>query len=256
MEPLLSGWGVAGEITPLVEYSTASLSVQGRAGAAAFHSGFADQVFDRALGVAHLRISKALDSSVSVALEGRSHWAEEGTYPYVGVNALLVRLPLTTWGSVGGLFAEGVETVPWSVGSRLQVGDRVSLTGSMRRDAFDPLYQTPNRTSWSIGVSVAFLRKPTRLLAPVPARYDDGVATILLNADQAVGAVLVAGDFNDWKAEPMMLQGGEWTFRIYLSPGVYYYSFVSPEGSWFVPESVPGRKPDGFGSFIAVLVVE
>jgi hypothetical protein len=103
---------------------------------------------------------------------------------------------------------------------------------------------------------VAFLRRPTRALAPVPARYDDGVATILLNADQAVGAVLVAGDFNDWKAEPMMIHGGEWTFRIHLRPGVYYYSFVSPEGTWFVPESVPGRKPDGFGGFVAVLVVE
>jgi hypothetical protein len=256
MEPLLSGWGAAGEITPLVEYSTGSLSVLGRAGTAAFHSGFADQVFNRWLGVAHLRISKAVDSSVSVALEGRSHWAEEGTYPYVGVNALLVRPPLTTWGSMGGLFAEGVETVPWSVGSRLQVGDRVFLTGSIRRDAFDPVFQTPNRTSWSVGFSVAFPRGPTRMLAPVPARYDDGVATILLHAEQAGGAVLVAGDFNDWKAEPMTLQGDEWTFRVHLPPGVYYYSFVSREGTWFVPESVPGRKPDGFGGFIAVLVVE
>ena len=40
-----------------------------------------------------------------------------------------------------------------------------------------------------------------------------------------------------------------------LEPGVYRYSFRSESGEWFVPESTPGRRPDGMGGFVAVLVV-
>ena len=40
-----------------------------------------------------------------------------------------------------------------------------------------------------------------------------------------------------------------------LDPGVYNYAFVTPAGEWFVPESVAGRKSDGMGGHVAVLVV-
>jgi hypothetical protein len=39
------------------------------------------------------------------------------------------------------------------------------------------------------------------------------------------------------------------------APGVYHYAFVAEDGTWFVPESVPGRQDDGMGGHVAVLVV-
>jgi len=38
-------------------------------------------------------------------------------------------------------------------------------------------------------------------------------------------------------------------------PGVYHYTFRSATGEWFVPVSTAGRRDDGMGGFVAVLVV-
>jgi hypothetical protein len=48
---------------------------------------------------------------------------------------------------------------------------------------------------------------------------------------------------------------GSWTYTVAVAPGVYNYAFVNEDGEWFVPESVPGRKDDGMGGHVAVLVV-
>lgn len=254
IEPSLSGWGASGEVTPLVALRTSRVTAEARAGVAGFHSAFADQAFDRSLVLAHVRVSGALAPSLVVSAEAASHWAEEGTYPYLGGSAFLAEGSLQAWASVGTWLARGVTTTPWTLGTSVALGERVSLTGSVRRDAFDPLFQTPERTSWSLGVSVAFGRPPPPR-APVPSRYESGIATLTLSADEAAEAPSVAGDFNDWKPQAMTLRDGQWTLALRLGPGVYYYSFVSNDGSWFVPESVAGRKPDGFGGHVAVLVV-
>jgi hypothetical protein len=254
IEPSLSGWGASGEITPLVTLWTPRMTAEARVGVAAFHSDFADLAFDRSVVLAHMRVSGALAPSLVVSAEAVSHWAQEGTYPYLGGSALLAEGSLQAWASVGTWLARDVTTIPWALGTSVAVGERVSLTGSVRRDAFDPLFQTPDRTSWSVGVSFVLGRAPAPR-APVPTRYEAGIATITLRADQAVGEPSVAGDFNDWKPQAMTLRDGQWTLGIRLGPGVYYYSFVSSDGAWFVPESVAGRKPDGFGGHVAVLVV-
>jgi hypothetical protein len=255
VEPVLGGWGASGEITPLVAYTTPSLTVEARGGLAGFHSDFADQAFDRSLRVAYVRVARAVGPSLVLSLDGRGQWAPEATYPFVGATALVTRSSFDAWGSVGSWFADGVETTPWALGTRVRVSERLALTGSVRRDAFDPLFQTPARTSWSFGLSFALARTPVPA-APVPERYQNGVATLMLSADGAEGPVLVAGDFNDWKPQRMTFRDGRWTLQVALPPGVYYYAFVSGDGSWFVPESVAGRKPDGFGGYVAVLVVE
>jgi hypothetical protein len=255
VEPSLGGWGASAQITPLVAYATRSFSIEGRGGIAGFHSSFEDQAFDRLLRVAYLRVSHALSPALVLSAEGRTQWAREATYPYLGATAFLTSGSIEAWASLGTWFASGVETTPWALGARARVRDRLSVTGTVRRDAFDALFETPARTSWSFGVSVA-LARPSAVVAPVPQRYDDGVATIGLPAADVNGSVLIAGDFNDWKPQPMKLDRGSWTLQIALPPGVYYYAFVDGDGSWFVPQSVAGRKPDGFGGYVAVLVVE
>jgi hypothetical protein len=89
----------------------------------------------------------------------------------------------------------------------------------------------------------------------VAVRPTGGQVTIRLPLEDARDAPSVAGDFNGWSAVPMQRAGDFWEARLSLAPGVYHYSFVHPDGSWFVPESIPGRGDDGFGGVNAVLVV-
>ena len=53
----------------------------------------------------------------------------------------------------------------------------------------------------------------------------------------------------------MVREGADWVLRVPLSAGVYHYTFQSATGEWFVPASAPGRRDDGFGGYVAVLVV-
>ena len=53
----------------------------------------------------------------------------------------------------------------------------------------------------------------------------------------------------------MQRSGEHWTFTVALARGVYNYSFVNERGEWFVPVKYPGRKDDGMGGHVAVLVV-
>lgn len=82
-----------------------------------------------------------------------------------------------------------------------------------------------------------------------------GSVTVRIPITDAEDAPSVAGDFTGWSAVPMDEDGDHWTATFDLEPGVYQYAFRSPSGEWYVPESVPGRRPDGMGGFVAVLVV-
>ena len=53
----------------------------------------------------------------------------------------------------------------------------------------------------------------------------------------------------------MEREGDEWVVRLPLAPGAYRYAFRSATGEWFVPSSTPGRRDDGMGGHVAVLMV-
>jgi hypothetical protein len=89
----------------------------------------------------------------------------------------------------------------------------------------------------------------------VPAAYENGQATIELAAAHSATAPMIAGDFTNWQPRPMQRSGDSWIYRAALPPGVYNFSFVDAQGKWFVPEAYPGRKADGMGGVVAVLVV-
>jgi hypothetical protein len=75
----------------------------------------------------------------------------------------------------------------------------------------------------------------------------------LLDADGA--APSVAGEFSEWRPTTMTRAGDVWILDLPLESGVYRFSFVSASGEWFVPERYPGRIDDGFGGWVALLVV-
>jgi hypothetical protein len=141
------------------------------------------------------------------------------------------------------------------VGGSLNLHPRVALRVDARRDSYDPLYLRAPQTVWSFGVSIP-LGRSARVALPVPAVYADGRATIRLPLSEAERAPSVAGDFNGWQPAPMQHTRDGWAYSVSLPPGVYHYAFVSEGGEWFVPESVAGRKDDGMGGHVAVLVVQ
>jgi hypothetical protein len=128
------------------------------------------------------------------------------------------------------------------------------VCAAVQQFAPDPLYWILARRGWSIGITRTFGGSTSPV--PLASSADPNGVLIRLNAADVDGAsVSVAGDFNGWKPVPMALDGREWQLRMPLAPGVYHYAFRSERGQWFVPESVPNRRDDGMGGFVAVLVV-
>jgi hypothetical protein len=180
---------------------------------------------------------------------------EGDTHVQGGLTVQLAGERALAWGSVGHWFSDEAAGTPWSAGIRLAVSSRIGIAASARHVPFDPLHLAPPQTTWSTGLAMALGARPTPP-APVPATYLDGLATIQLPVSEARGAPLVAGDFNDWQPAPMQQAGDTWVITIPVEPGVYHYAFVTREGEWYVPESVPGRRDDGMGGHVAVLVVQ
>lgn len=192
----------------------------------------------------------------TLTVEGDARWvhASEGTYPFVGATLAYQASPVQVWGQVGKWLATDLSERVWALGSSVGLGVRTSVWASVRQEAPDPLYWNPSRRSWGIGLTQRLGRVPAPLVAV--ERSQAGTVVVRLRATEAPeGAVSIAGDFNNWQPAAMQREGGEWIIRLPLAPGVYNYTFRSATGDWFVPPSTAGRRDDGMGGYVAVLVV-
>jgi len=249
----LSGAGAGVELMAGGFAGSPSLRLESRAGVAAQRSTLGGVLQERALPTADARLS-LLFAPVTIRAETRG-WADNGvTHAYVGGTLQYGRGPLQLWGSLGQWVAGGVPGGTWSAGGSAAIGPQLELQVGGRGNAFDPLYHSSTETSFWAGLSMrvggARLGRP-----PVPGRAPDGRAVIRISARSIKGTPSIAGDFTGWKPVPMQRQGSHWTYTTRLDPGVYHYAFVGEDGTWFVPESVPGRQDDGMGGHVAVLVV-
>lgn len=254
--PKLSGQGTGGEAAAGMFATVGPVRLETRLGAAAQASKLAGVSQQRLLPLADARLSLA-KLPLSLSAEARGWSATEGRHVYAGVNAQIVGGPLVVWGSAGQWLQGGTSAIPWTGGVSIAVGERLSFQVSARGNAFDPLYRTETGLSVAAGTSIR-LGGPARRVperAPVPAAYDDGRALLRIRTADAAGRPAIAGDFTDWKPQPMRRDGDHWTFAVDLAPGVYHYAFVAEDGRWFVPETVAGRQSDGMGGYLAVLVV-
>jgi hypothetical protein len=191
-------------------------------------------------------------------VQGDARWvsATEGTFPFVGVSAAYGRGSWSVWGQAGRWLSDALDDPAWATGSSYALTGRASLWASVRQEAPDPLYWNAARRTWSVGVTqkLGLGRSSARVLAP-PRAQPGGVVIRVPVADAIDGAVSVAGSFNNWRPVPMQREGREWVIRLPLTAGRYEYAFRSADGEWFVPASVPGRRTDGMGGHVAVLVV-
>jgi hypothetical protein len=158
------------------------------------------------------------------------------------------------WAETGKWLATDLGERVWGAGGGVSLGLRTSLWGSVRQEAPDPLYWSSTRRTWSVGLTQR-LGRVSAPLVPVSRSQEDTVVLRLPVTDAPAGTVSIAGDFNNWQPAPMEREGGDWIIRLPLSPGVYHYAFRAANGDWFVPPSTPGRRDDGMGGFLAVLVV-
>jgi len=251
-----AGHALAAQALPLVGYESGHWQAHARAGVSRYASEFGDQRFDRSVRLADLQVTLMPASSVALAPTLQRFRADgEPTFTYAGVSAIVAAGTGMAWGSIGQWSGDDDIGTPWSVGGRLRLHSIVSLEVGARHHAFDLLYLQPAQTSWSMGLSLRLGGRSRTVRPPVPAAYVDGRATIRLPISASKAQPSIAGDFNEWKPVPMQRNGDDWTYVIAVAPGVYNYAFVTAAGEWFVPESVAGRKSDGMGGHVAVLVV-
>jgi len=251
-----SGHAFAGQAMPVLGYEGADIQLHARAGVSRYAATFGEQRSDRSVRLADLQLTVTPASSLAIVPVVRRVQAPgEAASTFAGVSAVTASTLGSLWASVGQWSGGRSEGTPWSVGGRLQLHPLVSLDAAVRRDTFDPLYLQPAQTSWSIGLSVLVSGRARPVAPPVPAAYVNGRATIRLPVSAASTRPSIAGDFNAWNPVPMEREGDRWTYTVALPRGVYNYAFVGADGTWFVPESVPGRKDDGMGGQVAVLVV-
>ena len=190
-------------------------------------------------------------------LEGDARWvrASEGLYPFFGGGLRYRGTPVQAWLQTGKWFSSSLNDAAWGAGIDVTLTDRLALWSSVRREAPDPLYWNLPRRSWSIGITRRF-NSAGQAQPLTTAEADASGVLIRVNAADVDGAsVSVAGDFNGWRPVPMQREGRDWLVRLPLAAGVYHYAFRSDRGEWFVPASVPGRRDDGMGGYVAVLVV-
>jgi len=234
---------------------SAPLRLELRAGVAAQRSRLGETLQERALPTGDATVSLALAPPLVLQAQSRAWLDDQVTHAYLGGTLQYARGPFRLSGSLGRWVSGGLEhRTAWSVGGGAAVARDVEIQLGARGNAFDPVYLSASRTSVWGGLSVR-IGGARPIAAPVAARTHDGRATIELRARDARGAPSIAGDFTGWKPVPMQREGSRWTYTAHLAPGVYHYAFVAADGTWFVPESVPGRQDDGMGGHTAVLVV-
>lgn len=195
------------------------------------------------------------------ALEARAevdHWlAEEAGYTQVAARAGFAHPRVQAWAGVAHWADASLPGTGWDVGARVPVTDRVAITGRGGVPAQDILFWIPRQQVWSVALQLRTGAPSLEAALPVPAVHDaDRGVTFTLPARGLDGRPAVAGSFSGWRPVPMERARDGWRLSLALEPGVHEYAFVTEDGTWFVPERTPGRKPDGFGGFVAVLIVE
>ena len=255
-EEAVYGWGAAAQVLPFVAYRRGMARVEARAGGSFYRNALDDRSASRTVALGDVRVIAAPARAVALTVEARHFIAEEASYTFAGAGTVFTLPGLDLWGTVGTWLDDAATATPWSVGAAWSVAERLDLVVDAREDALDPVYGSAPRRSWSAAIRVRLAGEDAPPAEPVPAAYDGRTATIALPARDAGEAPRIAGDFTDWTPVAMSWDGERWVWRGALEPGVYEYAFVGPDGEWFVPASVPGRKDDGMGGWVALLIVE
>ncbi|HET8655156.1 MAG TPA: glycogen-binding domain-containing protein [Longimicrobiaceae bacterium] len=253
-DSMASGRGATVEAMPLLTFGNRSARLELRSGVVHYARVFAGETASRTVEQSDARAVAAL-GWISLSGEARYLHAAEGDYPYLGGGVAAERGPLTLSAYAGDWLSSAVRTPVWGVDASVRVLRGLELHATVRQETNDPLYWNAPQRSWSLGVRRALGHVPAPVAA-IPARVPGrGGITFRLPRSVSRSAPRLAGDFTGWKDVTMAPSGDFWSVTLPVPPGVYHYAFRGEDGAWFVPESLPGREPDGFGGFNALLIV-
>lgn len=249
--PDRSGEGAGGEAMAGLFAAAGPARLEARGGVAAQASRLGDADVSRTLPTAEARVSLAA-AQFTLRAESRAWFDDGAAIAYAGAGAEAALGPVALGATLGRWVEGGPSGAVWTAAAALRLREGLHAQAGARGRTLDPLYLATSETSYWAGLAVR-LGGPRRAQAPRVAR--EGSVVLALAARHAGAAPSVAGDFTDWKPVPMTRDGGRWVHRATLRPGVYEYAFVGADGRWFVPAGTPGRKDDGMGGHVAVLVV-
>ncbi|HEY7191273.1 MAG TPA: hypothetical protein VH436_32195 [Vicinamibacterales bacterium] len=249
---LLNGTGGALEAIPFASVAAGPGRIELRGGWRGQRLSFASETQGRGVVEGGARAIYGLQ----VRVQGDMKWvhAPEGTFPFVGGSVVYGGVPVQVWAQTGKWLSDQLNDVAWGAGVGVALGNSTTFWGSVRQEPPDPLYWNALRRTWSVGMTRR-LGRAAPVLLPAPRSDADGVVVRVPVADAPGDVLFIAGDFNQWMPVPMQREGREWTIRLPLPKGAYHYAFRSARGTWFVPASIPGRRDDGMGGQVAVLLV-
>ena len=175
--------------------------------------------------------------------------------PHGELTAVLGHSHGAVWGGLDHWESDAKRETGWYLGGSLEITEALAFQALVGRSSGEPMFRTPPSDTWSIGLRYRFAERPGESRStPLPEFEGDGVQLrVPVNAGD--GRLSVAGSFNEWNPLPMQRSGEDWVVRLELDPGYYELAFVDETGRWFVPEGMSGRRPDGMGGWIMVLVV-
>lgn len=260
----LGGSGVRAELLPVVSASVGSVVAEFRSGGSWYRGRIGEESWTRDLHTTDLGVSypRTLASGRTLRVDGdlrhlRAGGGEEA-YTWAGLLVSGGSGRTSWWASTGrwvaGLEDEAAKTA-FGGGVSWALAASTALSVAVRREPFDPVFLGTDRTSWGVG-----LRHRLGASPPAPPRAGVelrrmGRIVVRLPLDASSHPPRVAGDFTDWELRPMHRRGHHWEAEFVVSPGLYHYAFRSGEGDWFVPSGVQGRRQDGMGGWVAVVLV-
>ncbi len=250
------GAGATTQALPFVAVERGVARLEVRSGLLHYASTFGGTAQSRTLHDSGARLAVRGALPLELVAEARHARAEGASYPYVGASVSMRHGLGDAWVSGGQWFSTDIPDLSWGFGASLGLGQQAEVWASVQEESSHPLYWNDSRQSWTIGVSRR-LGRVVRAQAPGPpaAQPSAGRVTFRVPVSESAAAPSVAGDFTGWSPVPMVRTGAYWTLTLQVGPGYHRYAFRSVEGDWFVPESVSGRRDDGFGGHVAILVV-
>ncbi len=248
---------LGGQVMPLAAFEHGVWRVQARAGVAHVAMRQGEIAVDRTVPQADLQVTRFLGDKFALSPMVRRYREPDRAWTdYAGVTGVVALPALTLAATVGHWMGRGAVEMPWALSATLWPQGRVHLAASTRRDSYDPLTRQADLTSWNLGVGMKLGRLPRKAIAPIATVDGEGQAVIRLPLRAGGDGPRIAGDFTNWTPVPMSRRDDAWVYSSSLPAGVYQYAFVAADGTWFVPPSTPGRREDGMGGHVAVLIVQ
>lgn len=180
---------------------------------------------------------------------------EDETLPHGSIGLVFEHGQGHLWAGLDRWEGDERRETGWYAGGALDLSETLAARVNFGRTSGEPMFGTPARQTWSIALRYRFADRPGGGRLESLPEYDSGGVRLRVSVDESDGTPAVGGSFNGWQPVPMTRSGDVWTITLELEPGYYEIAFVDETGDWFVPESFPGRRPDGMGGWVAILIV-